>query len=125
MPVFRSSPFPAAARLLCAMAILLVMAVAGATSPALAEEQVIRLKVAGGLADVSQYVRHEEPFWTRRVPEITGGRVRAEIAPFDRSGIRGQEMLQLIRLGVIPFGDVLLGLAAAEDPELNAIDLPV
>src|SRR3712207_6545742 len=45
----------------------------------------IKLKVAGGLADLGQYVRHEQPFWSQRVPEITGGRVRAEIAPFDRS----------------------------------------
>ena len=85
----------------------------------------IRLRVAGGLADLRQYVRHEQPFWSQRVPELTGGRVRAEIAPFDRSGIRGQEMLQLIRLGVVPFGNVLLSLAAADDPELNGIDLPV
>ena len=61
----------------------------------------------------------------RRVPEITAGRVHAEILPFDRSGIRGQEMLQLMRLGVVPFGTVLLGLAAAEEPELNAVDLPL
>ena len=50
---------------------------------------------------------------------------RAEIAPFDRSGIRGQEMLQLMRLGVVPFGTVLLALASADEPELNAIDLPM
>ena len=85
----------------------------------------IRLRVAGGLAELGQYVRHEHPFWSQRVPEITGGRVRAEITPFDRSGIRGQEMLQLVRLGVVPFGNVLLSLAAADDPELSGIDLPV
>jgi TRAP-type C4-dicarboxylate transport system substrate-binding protein len=85
----------------------------------------IRLRIAGGLADVAQYVRHEQPFWQRRVPEITGGRVRADIIPFDRSGIRGQEMLQLVRLGVVPYANVLLGLASSEDPELNGLDLPV
>ena len=46
-------------------------------------------------------------------------------APFDRSGIRGQEMLQLMRLGVVSFGTVLLALAAADEPELNAVDLPL
>ena len=89
------------------------------------EPHQIRLKVAGGLAELGQYVQHEQPFWTRKVPELTGGRVRAEIAPFDRSGIRGQEVLQLVRLGVVPMGNVLLSLAAADDPELNGIDLPV
>jgi TRAP-type C4-dicarboxylate transport system substrate-binding protein len=111
-------------RAVCAAAALLLGAAVG--SPAtLAEEPAIRIKVVGGLADVSQYVRYERPFWTDRVPELTGGRVRAEIAPFDRSGIRGQEMLQLMRLGVVPFGTVHIGLASADEPELNAIDLPV
>lgn len=86
----------------------------------------IRLKVVGGLADLSQYLRHEVPFWTRTVPGITGGQVRVEeIAPFDRSGIRSQEMLQLMRLGVVPFGTALLGAMASEEPELDAGDLPV
>lgn len=103
----------------------LVLGLAGAVLPALAEEPPIRLKVVGGLADLSQYLRHEQPFWVQQVPEITGGRVRAEIAPFDRSGIRGQEMLQLMRLGVVSFGTVLVALAAADEPELNGLDLPV
>ena len=30
-----------------------------------------------------------------------------------------------MRLGVVPFGTVLLGLAAGDEPELNALDLPV
>ena len=34
-------------------------------------------------------------------------------------------MLQLLRLGVVPYGNVLLSLAASEDPELNGVDLPV
>jgi TRAP-type C4-dicarboxylate transport system substrate-binding protein len=92
-------------------------------APAPGQEQ-LRLKVIGGLADVSQYVRFEEPFWRRRVTELTRGRVVAEIAPFDRSGIRGQEMLQLMRLGVVPFGTALLAIAATEEPEFNAVDLP-
>ncbi|WP_431268276.1 hypothetical protein [Dankookia sp. P2] len=85
----------------------------------------IQIKVVGGLASISQYVRYEAPFWTDKVAGLTQGRIRAEIAPFDRSGIRGQEMLQLMRLGVVPFGTVLLALAAADEPKLNAIDLPM
>ena len=92
--------------------------------PAAAQESQFRIKVVGGLADVSQYVRYEEPFWRRRITELTNGRVAAEIAPFDRSGIRGQEMLQLMRLGVVPFGTALLAVISTEEPEFNAVDLP-
>lgn len=103
---------------------LLMLAGLAAAAPASARDHTIRLKVIGGLADVSQFVRFEEPFWRQRIGQITNGRVAAEIAPFDRSGIRGQEMLQLMRLGVVPFGTALLSVAATEEPEFNAVDLP-
>jgi TRAP-type C4-dicarboxylate transport system substrate-binding protein len=103
----------------------LALATATVALPAAAQDpQPIRLKVVGGLADVSQYVRFEEPFWRRRIAELTQGRVIAEVAPFDRSGIRGQEMLQLMRLGVVPFGTAILAIVATEEPEFNAVDLP-
>jgi TRAP-type C4-dicarboxylate transport system substrate-binding protein len=91
---------------------------------ALGAEEPIRLRVVGGLADVGQYLRYEQPFWRDRIATATNGRITAEIAPFDRSGIRGQEMLSLLRLGVVSFGTALLAVVSTEEPEFNAIDLP-
>lgn len=85
----------------------------------------IRLRVMGGLADVSQYTRFEEPFWRTRVVELTGGRITAEIGPFDRAGFRAQQMLQLMRLGVVPFGTALLAVVATDEPEFSIPDLTV
>ena len=34
---------------------------------------VSHLRVVGGLAEVHQYVRHEEPFWTRELARLSGG----------------------------------------------------
>jgi TRAP-type C4-dicarboxylate transport system substrate-binding protein len=85
----------------------------------------IQLKILGGVAAVDQYMKFEAPFWRRDVPRLTGGRVIAEIHPFDQSGLSGQEMLQFMRLGVVPFGTALLDLVSADEPELNAIDLPL
>ncbi|MBX9752970.1 MAG: TRAP transporter substrate-binding protein [Roseococcus sp.] len=83
----------------------------------------ISLKIIGGLANVSQYNRHEAPFWLEHIPRLTQGQVRAEIAPFDRSGIRGSDMLHLMRLGVVPFGTLILSIAGADEPELTGSDL--
>jgi len=94
-------------------------------NPASAQgEAPIRMRIVGGLADVSQYVRYEEPFWRERIAQATNGRIVAEVAPFDRSGIRGQEMLSLMRRGVVFFGTGLLAVSSTEEPEFNAIDLP-
>ena len=92
-----------------------------ATAP---PEAPIRLRIVGGAAGFSLYYRHEAPFWTQTVPAITGGRVQAEIMPFGGTGLSGQKMLHVMRLGVVPFGRVALS-AAAEEPELDALDLPV
>ncbi|MBW8832674.1 MAG: TRAP transporter substrate-binding protein [Burkholderiales bacterium] len=82
-----------------------------------------RLHIVGGLGALRQYTRQEEPFWTREFPKLTGGKVSAEIVPFDRVGIRGQEMLRLMQLGVVPFGTALLSLVAAQEPLFAAPDL--
>ena len=85
----------------------------------------ITLRIVGGLGGVSQYTRLEQPFWRDHIPAISGGRVRTELRASDASGIRAQEMLQFMRLGVVPFGTVLLAIASNEEPEFNAVDLPV
>jgi TRAP-type C4-dicarboxylate transport system substrate-binding protein len=85
----------------------------------------IPLQIIGGIATVSQYEQFEKPFWTHDVPRLTGGRVQADIHPFDKSGLSGQEMLQFMRLGVVPFGTALLAMVSADEPELNAVDLPL
>jgi TRAP-type C4-dicarboxylate transport system substrate-binding protein len=104
--------------------LLLAFLLLGGSSPEQQGQAPIVLKVIGGHANAPQYLTHEMPFWTRRVPALTHGQVRAEIAPFDRGGIQGQQMLYLLRLGVFSLGTVPLGMAAADDPELNVIDLP-
>ena len=102
-------------------AALLLHAAPAKSQPAPGQTQ--HLRVVGGLAGVNQYTRHEEPFWTHELARLSGGRASAEIVPFDRAGIRGQEMLRLVQLGAVPFGTALLTLSSVQDPELAAPDL--
>jgi TRAP-type C4-dicarboxylate transport system substrate-binding protein len=91
--------------------------------PAAAQDQPLRLQVVGGLADVRLYEQYERPFWREELPRISGGKLQADIVPFDSSGIRGQDMLHLMRLGVTPFGTALLSLVGNDEPELAAPNL--
>jgi len=118
---YRSGLKRARAVLSAAMALLIITG-----APALAQSPVEppqRLRIVGGLAGVNQYTRHEEPFWSRTLPRLTQGQVTAEIVPFDRAGIRSQEMLRLVQLGAVPFGTALLSAVAAQEPEVAAPDL--
>lgn len=108
----------------CATAALLSLATTAQSQPASPPAAPsVRLRVVGGLANLNQYTRHEEPFWTRELPRLSGGRLTADVVPFDRAGLRGQEVLRLVQLGAVPYATALLSLAAAEDPELGAPDL--
>jgi len=72
---------------------------------------------------MNQYVREEEPFWTRELSRLSGGKYSADIVPFDRAGVPGGDMLRLIQLGVVPFGTVLMSSLSAQYPEYTAPDL--
>jgi TRAP-type C4-dicarboxylate transport system substrate-binding protein len=104
-------------------ALLAAAGLAALAGPAAADEP-LRLRIVGGLAGINQFTQHEEPFWTKRIGELSGGRIAATIHPFDRSGLRGQDMLQLMKLGVVPFGTTLLSIAGGDEPELSGVDLP-
>ena len=82
-----------------------------------------QLHIVGGLADLHQYTLHEEPFWTRELSRLSAGKYSATIAPFDRAGVPGPEMLRLLQLGVVPFGTALLSSLATQFPEYSAVDL--
>ena len=82
-----------------------------------------KLRVVGGLADVNQYKRWEEPFWTQELSRLSAGRFSADIVPFDRAGVPGKEMLRLVQLGVVPFGTLLMTSLSAQYPRYTAPDL--
>jgi TRAP-type C4-dicarboxylate transport system substrate-binding protein len=104
----------------CAIGLVAAPGVAGAQAT---REPAVRLRIVGGLAGLNQFTRHESPFWTHDLQTLSGGRANAEIVPFDRAGIRAQEMLRLVQVGAVPFGTALLSSAAADAPELLAPDL--
>ena len=81
------------------------------------------LRIVGGLTGLHQYNRNEEPFWTKELLRLSGGKYAAEIVPFDRAGVPGPEMLRLMQYGVVPFGTALLSNISAQNPEFAAPDL--
>jgi TRAP-type C4-dicarboxylate transport system substrate-binding protein len=102
---------------------MMIAALLQAATTAAEEFPPTHLNVVGGLGNVNQYTNIEEPFWTRRLAEISDGRITAEVTPSDVLGLRANDMVQLMRLGVITFGTFSLS-QLAEDAQAAAIDLP-
>ena len=116
-------------RLCCLMAFVCVAAgwpTQGAAAPSLEAAQAaapLKLRVVGGLGSVGQFIQLEEPFWTQELPRLSHGRFSAEIVAFDRAAIPGMQMLQLLKLGVVPFGTMLMSHVATQYPQYAAPDL--
>ena len=105
----------------CLLATCLVLGLSNAAQGQSPPVQTLR--VLGGLAGVNQFTRHEAPFWNEQLPRLSQGRYAAEIVAFDRAGIRGPEMLSMLKLGTVPFGTLLLSQVTPKDLELGAPDL--
>jgi len=116
------SHFRRQALLLCA-ALVAWGGVHAADPPGSGAATPYKLRVVGGLAGVNQYTRQEEPFWSKELSRLSGGRFQAEIVPFDRAGVPGNEMLRLLQLGVVPFGTTLMSSFTSQYPEYTAPDL--
>jgi TRAP-type C4-dicarboxylate transport system substrate-binding protein len=83
-----------------------------------------KLRVVGSVAGLNQYVRHEEPFWTKTLSKLSNGKYTAEIVPFDQAGISSGDMLRLIQVGAVPMGTALMSSTlSAQYAEFGAPDL--
>ena len=83
----------------------------------------VKLKVVGGLSNLSLYNDYEKPFWTQKIPQASGGKITADIKGFNEMGIKGPELLRLMSQGVIEFGTSTLAYFASDNPINEAIDL--
>jgi TRAP-type C4-dicarboxylate transport system substrate-binding protein len=97
-------------------------------APALAQQKVeglpkTELQVVGGLSNLTAYQNYEQPFWTKTVPELSGGQVTATIKGFNEMGLKGPEIMRLLGQGVIPIGTATIAYFASDNAINEAIDL--
>ncbi|MBL6459570.1 TRAP transporter substrate-binding protein DctP [Belnapia sp. T6] len=105
------------------MALCLALALALAV-PAAAEEP-LNLRVVSGFMGRPQFDAVEQPFWLREVPALTGGRATVTLQTGSSLGITAEQMLTVIRNGVVSFGTLEVGSLTLSVPEFGVADLPL
>ena len=48
--------------------------------------------------------KDEVPFWSKTIPEASGGKVTAAFSPQDHMGVKGFQVMRMVKLGVVDFG---------------------
>lgn len=82
-----------------------------------------QLQVVGSISALTQYKDFEVPFWTKTLPEKSGGAITAEIKGFNEMGLKGPEVLRLMGQGVMQIGATVVAYLAADDPANEMIDI--
>ncbi|MCX7204490.1 MAG: TRAP transporter substrate-binding protein [Proteobacteria bacterium] len=90
-----------------------------------AEEEFVPepLKVMGSWSMLSQFKDYEKPFWTTQLPALSEGRIKVNLNAFNDVGLKGSEVLRLMKLGLIDFGTTILSYVSEQDPRAEAVDL--
>ena len=77
----------------------------------------------GTWGNLSLYNKVEKPFFEKTIPERSGGAVTVTVQPFTEMGLKGTEILRLLRSGVLDMSATLLSYIGGDIPEAEAVDL--
>lgn len=100
-----------------AAAIALPMAATAADLPK------THVKVIGNYSTVAHVAKVEQEFWSKIVPEMSGGQVTADYNHQDVMGVKDFQVLRLTQLGVTDFGVSDISKMAGDDPTFEGCDL--
>ena len=80
-------------------------------------------KVIGTWSNVSAWQNYEQPFWTKWLPEASGGKLKGNAVSITDAGLKGYEVIRLLKLGVFDFADGLIGYVSEGNGLIEGGDL--
>lgn len=83
----------------------------------------VTIRAVGTWGNLTNFVKHEGPFWNDLISEASGGEIIGEIKPQTELGLKGFEIMRLVKNGVFDFAFGLPGYVAAENAVFEGADL--
>ena len=88
-----------------------------------AEDTPAVIKGVGTWGSLTNYQKHEGPFWNEQISKASNGSIIGEIKPQTELGLKGFEIMRLVKNGVFDFAFGLPGYVAAENAIFEGGDL--
>ncbi|MEO1611566.1 MAG: TRAP transporter substrate-binding protein, partial [Pseudomonadota bacterium] len=104
-------------------AALTAAATLGTGAMAASHASPVVVKAVGTWGSLTNYQKHEGPFWNERIAAASGGSIIGEIKPQTELGLKGFEIMRLVKNGVFDFAFGLPGYVAAENAIFEGGDL--
>ena len=79
-------------------------------------------KVVGTWSNLTNWQQNEQPFWTKTLPEASKGQITVNIQSLSELGLKGTEIVRLVKLGLFDFAHGL-PIYTAEDATVEGIDI--
>jgi TRAP-type C4-dicarboxylate transport system substrate-binding protein len=92
-------------------------------APVLAADKPVTIRAVGTWGNLSNYFKHEGPFFNEKLSEASGGSIIGEIKPQTELGLKGFEIMRLVKNGVFDFAFGLPGYVAQETAAFDGADL--
>lgn len=107
------------------IALLAGVGIGAMSTASQAQVDEVTLSVVGSLSGLPLYRQFEEPFWTKTLPEASGGKISVEMTAFNQLGSNGSDVYRLLGDGVFDVGMTVVDYTVADAPELEALDIPL
>lgn len=105
------------------IAVLLIgLVISGISRLSVANDTII-IKAVGTWSYFHNYPKHEGPFWNQHIAEVSEGQIVGEIKPQDELGVRGFEIMRLLKNGVFDFAFGLPAYTMEESEIFEGADL--
>ena len=80
-------------------------------------------KVVGLQSHLNSFKTGEKAFWEDVLPKASKGQITGDITAQDLHGLKGPEILRLMKLGVIDLASGVIGYMAGDSPQFDGVDL--
>ncbi|MFJ1298524.1 TRAP transporter substrate-binding protein [Pseudomonadota bacterium AL_CKDN230030165-1A_HGKHYDSX7] len=104
--------------------ILAALLAAVTATAAHAELPQTHFAVVGGGSHNYTFSAVEKPFWEKTLSEASGGQVTAVLLGLSESGLKGPEIVRLMRAGALDVGMGVFAFVSGDDPTFEGVDLP-
>jgi len=104
------------------IATIAAAALSWGAGPAVSGDAPVKVSVVGTWNSMTNYNDREAPFW-RSLPKETGGKIISTIGSYSEFGLKGFEIMRLLKQGVFDYAYGLPGYVAAENAIFEGGDL--
>jgi TRAP-type C4-dicarboxylate transport system substrate-binding protein len=107
-------------RLIASIAVPCAVAMAGS---ALAQDLPQQsFKVVGTWSNLTNWQENEQPFWAKTLPDMSKGRITANVQSLSALNLKGTEIVRLVKLGLFDFAHGV-AIYIAEDAVVEGVDI--